>query len=418
MKLRAHFTFAASLLIVVVSSAVASGVGQAPFVWDQWRGPGRDGVADPAMLPETLPDALTEVWRVPVGEGYAGPLVVGETVYQFARQDGREVVRALSLADGAEVWSTSYEVSFTPESAARGHGPGPKSTPVYAEGRLFTFGITGVLSAVDAADGSVIWRHDFTDRFPETWPIWGHAMSPIVLGDRVVAHVGGDEGGALTAFDVAGGDVVWANDEFTPGYASPIVTEIDGAETLVTLSNEHIIAVDAADGGTLWSMPYATSSWQNAVTPLVVNDEVVFSGLDMDIFAVRLDPGAGGVEASERWRSDAQPLYMSSPVRVGNRVCGMTHRRRGQFFCLDVATGEPIWASRGREGDNAVFVVLGDRLAILTDAGRLVIVDALAETYEPLAEYEVATSPTWTHPVFTPQGMLIKDHDGLALLRF
>jgi outer membrane protein assembly factor BamB len=375
-------------------------------------------VGDPATLPATLPDTLTEGWRVPVGEGYSGPVVVGETVYQFSRADGREVLRALALADGSEIWSTGYDAPFTPEPAARSHGPGPKSTPAYADGRLFTLGITGVLSAIDADSGDLLWRHDFADEFPQTHPIWGAAMSPLVRGDRVIAHVGGDRGGALTAFDVASGEVAWANDEFAPGYASPIVQDVDGSDVIVTLSNEDIIAVAASDGTTLWSTRYATSSWQNAVTPLAVGDEVVISGLDMDIFAVTLTPDGDGLQAAEPWRSNGQPLYMSSPVRVGGRIFGMTHRRRGQFFALDAQTGEPIWTSRGREGDNAAFVVLGDRIAVLTDAARLVIFDATADEYAPLAEYEVARSATWAHPAFTPAGVLIKDHDSLALLRF
>lgn len=409
----------AALIVGMVGFSYAAAIpAQAPFLWNQFRGPDRDGVGSADVLPETLPEALTEVWRVSVGEGYAGPVVVGDTAYQFSRQDGEEVLRAFSLEDGSELWSTSYAVSFTPEAAAREHGPGPKSTPVVNDGRVFTLGITGVLSAVDAADGTVLWRHDFVGEYPETWPLWGHSMSPVVLGDRVIAHVGGDQGGAVTAFDVAGGEVVWANDEFTPGYASPIVVDADGTEVLTTLSNEHIIALDANTGETLWSTRYATSSWQNAVTPLAVDGGVVFSGLDMDIFALDLAASGGAWEATESWRSDAQPLYMTSPVRAGARVFGMTHRRRGQFFSLDAETGEVIWESRGREGDNAVFTVLGDRIAVLTDAARLVILDASANAYEPLAEYEVAPSETWAPPAFTPQGVLIKDHDSLALLRF
>lgn len=419
MKSSAKALLSAPLLLGLIGLAAAQpSPQQAPFLWNQFRGPDRDGIGSADVLPETLPETLDEVWRVAVGEGYSGPLVVGDTIYQFARDEGNEALRAMSMADGAERWSASYPVAFTPESAARDHGPGPKSTPVHADGRVFTLGITGVLSAIDASDGTVIWRHDFTGEYPETWPIWGHSMSPIVLDDRVVAHVGGDQGGAMTAFDVATGEVAWANDEFTPGYASPIVVDVGGTEALVTLANEHIIALDAADGETLWSMPYATSSWQNAVTPLAVDGGLVFSGLDMDIFAVALAPDSDGWQATETWRSDAQPLYMSSPVRAGDRVFGMTHRRRGQFFCLDAATGEVVWASRGREGENAVFTVLGDRIAVLTDAARLVIVDASADAYEPLAEYEVATSPTWAPPAFTPQGVLIKDHDALALLSY
>ncbi len=418
MTVRVRLLGAALLLAILAGGGLGVEAEQASPNWDQWRGPGRDGVGDPGALPDALPAQLTEVWRVPVGEGYSGPLVIDGTVYQFGRQDGGEVLRALSLADGSELWTTSYNAPFEVESAAREHGPGPKSTPVYAAGRIFTLGISGVLSAVDAADGNVLWRHDFADDFARAWPIWGASMSPIVIGDRLVAHVGGDDGGAMTAFDVTSGDTVWQNGEFTPGYASPIHLRVGDIDVLVTQSNEHIIAVNAADGATLWSMPYATSAWQNAVTPLAVGNNVVLSGLDMDIFSVGFAAGGSGISTEEAWRSNAQPLYMSTPVLVGDRLFAMTHRRRGQFVCLNAATGEPIWASRGREGENAVFVVLGDRVAVLTDEGRLVIFDVAADAYEPLGEYEVASSPTWAHPAFTRQGVLVKDHDTLALLSF
>ena len=412
---RSFFVVAATSVVVVVSSAHASPQTQQ---WDQWRGPNRDGVGDAAALPAELPAELTEAWRVTVGEGYSGPLVIDGIVYVFSREDGREVLRALVLADGSEMWSQSYGAPFDVESAARSHGAGPKSTPVFAADRIFTLGISGVLSAVSASDGTTIWRHDFAGDFPQAWPIWGASMSPIVVGDRLIAHVGGDQGGAMRAFDVASGEVIWSNDEFTPGYASPIVVRVGGTDALVTQSNVHIIALNVADGATLWSMPFATSSWQNAVSPLAAGPQVIFSGLDLDIFSVQLAPNGGGWEASEDWRNNRVPLYMSSPVLVGDRVFGMSHRRRGQFICLDVATGDPVWTTQGREGENAVLTVLGDRIAILTDEAKLVIIDAHADGYEPLAEYEVADSPTWTPPAFTQQGVLIKDFETLALWSF
>ena len=375
-------------------------------------------MGDASALPAELPAELTQAWRLTVGEGYSGPLVIDDTVYLFSREDGRETLRAVALADGSEIWKQSYAAPFDVESAARSHGPGPKSTPVYADNRIFTLGISGVLSAVNASDGTVIWRHDFTGDFPQAWPIWGSSMSPIVLGDRVIAHVGGDDGGATRAFDTTSGEVIWSNDEFTPGYASPIVVRVGRTSAVVTQSNVDIIALNVADGATLWSMPFATSSWQNAVSPLAAGPQVILSGLDLDMFSIRLALNGSGWESSEDWRNNRVPLYMSSPVLVGNRVFGMSHRRRGQFICLDVATGEPIWTTQGREGENAILTVLGDRIAILTDEAKLVIIDARADGYEPLAEYEVADSATWTPPAFTRQGVLIKDLETLALWSF
>ncbi|HEX9698562.1 MAG TPA: PQQ-binding-like beta-propeller repeat protein [Acidobacteriota bacterium] len=424
--------------------------------WPQWRGAERDGAGDASTLPSELPAELTPGWRVDVGEGHSSPVVIGGTVFLHSREGEQEVVHALSLADGAELWSQSYAAPYTMNPAARSHGPGPKSTPVYADGRLFTFGITEVLSAFDAASGELSWRHEFSDRYPETAPIYGSAMSPIRVGDTIVAHIGWDQAGALTAFDAASGEVRWANDEFTPGYASPVLVEVAGARLLVTQTDRHIVAFDAASGATRWSMPFTTSFQQNSVTPLDAgNGRLVLSGLDLDLFALRLSPPAvpsgapqaatmalagaplggegwrpdpeapsgsatqdGSWSSSELWRNTTLPLYMSSPVLVGDRLFGMSHRRAGQFFCVDVATGEPIWTSRGREGENAAIVALGNRVAFLTDEARLVIVAADAAAYEPLAEYEVASTPTWAHPVFTSRGVLIKDLETLALWNF
>ena len=428
----------AVVLLIAPGSAISH---QQALDWNQWRGPARDGVGDPSTLPAELPTELTRRWQVPVGAGHASPAVVGDVVYLHSREGEEEVARALSLADGSEIWRQSYAAPYTMNPAARSHGPGPKSTPVVVDGRMFTFGITEILSAFDATSGELLWRREFSDQYPEPAPIFGSAMSPIVVDDVLIVHIGWSQAGALTAFDVATGETRWTNDEFTPGYASPIVVEIDDTPILVTQSDKHIIVVKLDDGGTAWSMPFETDYRQNSVTPLAFGDKVVLSGLDEDLFVMRLQSVRGVAmatgstpqrgrpshsevielqawTATEVWRNDRLPLYMSSPVRVGNRMFGMSHKRAGQFLCIDLDTGEPIWTSRGREGENAALVALGDRVAFLTDDARLVIVDSASDSYEPLVEYEVATTPTWAHPAFTSQGVLIKDLKMLALWSF
>ena len=428
----------AALLLIAPASAASH---QQSQDWNQWRGPGRDGVGDPSTLPAELPAELTLRWQVAVGEGHSSPVIVGDVVYLHSREDGQETARALSLADGSEIWRQSYAAPYTMNPAARSHGPGPKSTPVVVDGRMFTFGITEILSAFDAASGELLWRREFFDQYPETAPIYGSAMSPIVVDEMLIAHIGWDQAGAVTAFNVATGETRWTNDEFTPGYASPIVVEIDDTPILATQSDKHIIFVKLDDGSTAWSMPFETDHQQNTVTPLAFGDRVILSGLDQALFVMRLQlvrgvamatgstpqrgrPSRSEVielqawTATEVWRNNRLPLYMSSPVRVGNRMFGMSHKRAGQFVCIDLDTGEPIWTSRGREGENAAIVALGNRVAFLTDEARLVIVDAASDSYEPLVEYEVATTPTWAHPAFTSQGVLIKDLDSLALWSF
>ena len=115
--------------------------------WPQWRGPRRDGTLAAFTEPQTWPDALKQHWKITVGEGYSTPILVGNRVYQFSRQGENEVMRAIDAASGKIVWEKSYAAPFEMTSGTRRHGPGPKSTPTYADGRLFTLGMSSIGTA-------------------------------------------------------------------------------------------------------------------------------------------------------------------------------------------------------------------------------------------------------------------------------
>ena len=147
---------------------------------------------------------------------------------------------ALDAATGAVVWRTGYTASFTMNSGAAQHGPGPKSTPAFADGKIFAIGMTGTVTAFDAATGRIVWQKPGTSVAPT---FTTHAFSPIVdypSGPSgrglVIFHVGGNNQGALTAFDVNTGDVKWRWDGDGPSYVSPIVATIAGTRQLVTLT--------------------------------------------------------------------------------------------------------------------------------------------------------------------------------------
>lgn len=199
-----------------------------PPDWPQWRGPWRNGEAMALAKRAEWPQALKAAWKVEVGAGHSAPVVSGGRVYQFSRQGEQETLQALDLATGARVWSQSYPAPYRMNPAASSHGPGPKATPAVADGRVFTFGIAGVLSAFDAASGRVLWRRDFGQEYGATSPLFGSAQSPLVDGARVIVHVGGPGSGALTAFDAATGATAWSWKGDGPAYASPVTAQIGG----------------------------------------------------------------------------------------------------------------------------------------------------------------------------------------------
>src|SRR5687768_4161548 len=234
-------------------------------------------------MPASWPAALTKRWEIAVGAGHSSPVVSGDRVILHARQGEKEITRAVALSTGKELWRDEYAAPYAVNSAARAHGAGPKSTPAVAAGRVFTFGIGGILSALDLKTGKLLWRTPP----PALLPDFGTAMSPIVDGPLVIAHMGGVNSGALTAFDAATGKTRWQWKGDGPAYASPVIATIGGTRHVITQTQKSIVSVDAASGALLWQTPFTTPYEQNSVTPVVSGDLVVYSGLDHGVTAVR-----------------------------------------------------------------------------------------------------------------------------------
>jgi outer membrane protein assembly factor BamB len=388
--------------------------------WTGWRGATGNAVST-APMPATLAAKAADVWAVPVGIGHASPLIDGQRVYVFARKGEQEVVQALDLATGKTLWTAGYDQPYTMNSAATGHGKGPKSTPLLAGGRLFTLGITGVLSAFDAATGKVVWRHTFEKEFSAP-PEFGTAMSPILDNGLVIAHVGGTNGGALRAFDPATGATKWSwagdGGADSPSYATPVALMAGGVRQIVAVTKRTVVGVDAASGARLWSLPLVSPYDQNAVTPVVVGDVVIVSALDQSTFALRPAKDAGGRWTPVKvWDVKTVPMYMSSPVVVGDTLYGFTSRNKGQFFALDVKTGTTRWTSPPRQAESASLTAAGGRLWALTTEGALVVLKADPSAFVQVGRLEVAPSATWASPVLLGPQILVKDLDHLRLVR-
>jgi outer membrane protein assembly factor BamB len=108
---------------------------------------------------------------------------------------------------------------------------------------------------------------------------------------------------------------------------------------------------------------------------------------------------------------------MSSPVVVSDTLYGLSHRNKGMFFAMDAATGKTRWTSQPRQGENAAIISAGAFLFMLTDESKLIVAEATPAAYKPVKTWEVASSPTWAHPVVLGDRVLIKDLQSLALVK-
>ena len=154
---------------------------------------------------------------------------------------------------------------------------------------------------------------------------------------------------------------------------------------------------------------------QNIVTPLRAGDLIVVSSQDTGTQGIR--PVRKGTEwvPEVTWHTQEISMYMSSPVLVNGRVIGLSHRKKGQYFALDPATGTVQWKSEAGQGENAAFVLARDAVLVLEGNGTLLIVSPDATSFSATRRYRIAESATYAHPVPTDLGILIKDEDGLSL---
>ena len=401
-----------ALTVVLLTISLAA---QSPAPdWPQWRGPARDGVASGFTAPATWPAHLTKKWEIAVGAGHASPVISGNRIVVHARQENREIVRAFDLASGKQLWQDSVDAPYTMNPAATGHGPGPKSTPLIASGRVFTLGISGIFSAHDLATGKLLWRKDA----PPTPPGFGTASSPAADGSNVIAFLGGTGAGALTAMDAATGAVRWRWTGDGPAYSSPVVATIGGTRQIITQSQTKLVGVAAADGRLLWDVTIKTPYEQNSITPLVVNDVVVSAGLDNPTIAYAITAAGKAWTATPRWQNDQVSMYMSSPAANGSTLFGLSNKNRGQFFAIDAASGKTLWLGKPREAENASIVRAGNFLLLSTTNGELIVAGPSATAFEEVKRYTVAESAMWAHPAFAGRNIIVKDVDKVIVWSF
>ena len=374
--------------------------------YTQWRGMRSAGHASAFVEPARWPDELKLEWRVEIGEGYATPLVVDDVVYAFVRRGDREVVAALDASTGNELWQSGYLALYKPSDAAAAHGAGPKATPVYRDGKLFTMGISGIVAAFDASGGELLWRTDA----PEYLPYFGAASSPIAAEGIVITHPGNY--GPLTAFDAETGNIEW-----TAGaggfFASPILADIEGVRQVISVTQEGVIGVSFPDGAPLWHYPWKGD--EGGPTPVLHGETVIVSGNHQGVAAFKPVRNDGEWVTGTVWETKLVSMYMSTPVVISKVLYGLSQRSRGQYFALDARTGSILWLGPPRAAQNTAVVKAGDLLLLLNDDGELVVAESSRSRFEPIQRYSVADSATWAQPAASGKRLFVKDVDSLTL---
>lgn len=366
----------------------------------------RDGSASGFVEPASWPPTLKLRWKLDVGEGYGTPLVVGDAVYVFSRREGREVVMALDAANGKVRWQAGYAAPYSPSQPTVAHGSGPKATPLFLAGKLFTQGISGIVSAFDASSGEMLWQ----TREPAEHPFFSAAASPAGEGRLMLVHPGNYE--PLTAYDVNDGTVKWVAGD-GGFFMSPLIATLDGVRQAVTVTQSAIIGVSIPDGRLLWRFAWNGGGTGGSM-PVVYGSTIIVSA-DTGVIAIRLARRGAEWSVETAWETKDVSMYLSNPVVVGDTLFGLSKKNSGQFFAIDAREGKVLWLGPPREATNTAVVKANGLLFLLNDDGELIVARASRERFEPVARYRVSETATWAQPAITGNRIFVKDVSTLAL---
>ncbi|MFN8211646.1 MAG: PQQ-binding-like beta-propeller repeat protein [Bacteroidales bacterium] len=379
--------------------------------WPQFRGAAADCRVSDFRIPSTWPSEITKVWTVNVGNGDASPVLSGQKIYLNTRQGGNEVVLCLDAASGKELWKYTYPSGAA--TGAAGSHPGPRSTPLVNGGKVFTYGVTGILTCLDASTGKLIWKRDNpTNAVPEFFA----ATSPFILDGSLIIFTGSKDNGALLCLDPSTGTEKWKWTGEGPSYASPSVIQIDGLKQLIVFSESNLMSIDPATGKQLWKVGTTLGKWfYNGASPVIDGQTIYYTGQGSGTRAIKVTKQSGKYITEELWTNGSTGTKWNTPVLHNGYLYGFSDSRR--IFCINAKDGKTAWTDNTTNSDFSTLVDCGQVLIGLPSTGKLIVFKPEAGAYTEIAKYKVSDTPVYSFPVISGSSVYVKDAESLTLYK-
>jgi outer membrane protein assembly factor BamB len=387
--------------------------------WYGWLGENKTGHVNDFIPPKKWPQSLTQKWSISIGSGYGTPILKDNEIFTHTRKNDQEYIACVNKESGKIKWSKMYEAPFKMGGGGEKHGKGPKASPVYSDGTLYTFGISGILSAWNTEDGEKLWSKTPGLSFGQPYAHWGVSNSPLVINNKLISLFGNDQKGALIALDKDSGDTLWTLPCGGTCYSSPTIGTIGGILQVVVLHHESLIGVDPHSGELLWEFPFPHKTHnQNMPTPVVHQGKVLFGGENRGVFCIEPKLKNGNWTLHKPWIQKDVALNMASPLISNHLLFGLSHYGLGRLFCINPKTGKILWQGPPRTAQNAMFLSFRDHVLALTNNGNVKIYLNSENAFQIVANYKVSDTQTWAPPVLLKQGLLIKNSQNLTLWNF
>jgi outer membrane protein assembly factor BamB len=376
----------------------------------EYRGRQRDGIVHgPALARDWKTHPPRLLWRQPIGGGYAAFAVAGHVAVTIEQRRDSEAVVCYDTATGGEFWVHAYPAHFS-ESLG---GDGPRATPTIADGEVYSLGATGRLVCLDLKSGQLKWGVNILQD-NENVP-WGMSGSPLVYDQLVVVNPGVQRSSAsakaVVAYDRANGRPVWSTGDSKAGYSSPMLATLGGRRQVILLDGAGLAGYDSQSGNELWRFSWPTFQDINVAQPVVLDGDRIFisSGYDKGCALIHVAESAGKWSVSPLWQNKSMRCKFTSPVAFQGFLYGLDE---GILTCVDQETGERKWRD-GRYGHGQLLRA-ADLLVILSETGKLVLVEATPAGHHELGSIPALEGKTWNNPALADGKAFLRNSEEMA----
>jgi outer membrane protein assembly factor BamB len=406
--------------VVALGGLVAAPESGAPL-WDQWRGPARNGTTAGTAWPNSLQgEHLVTKWHVPLGGGYSGPIVAADRVFVLETTGAEsEGMRAFDRATGRQLWKAEWRGGTTVRLPARSRGSFVKSTPAYDGERVYAAGMSEVLVCLNAATGAILWSCDFPKLYGTKVPGFGCVSSPLVVGEHVYMQAAN----SFIKLDKRTGVLVWRTliaekvriltDD--GGEASPVFAVIQKQPQLVVQARSGLHGVEPEHGRVLWTQQTDAFMDNDILTPTVLGDYIFTACQKGGVSLYYIRRVGVGFGAQTVWHQSRPSGYMSSPVVVGER--GYLYAESSRLACINLRTGEAVYTSKPF-GPYWSMATQGDEILALDGDGELILLRANASQFELLDRRKISDQETWGHVAVCGDQIFVREKEGLLALQW
>jgi outer membrane protein assembly factor BamB len=428
--------------------------------WPGFRGAARDGrLTGVRIATDWDKTPPKEIWRQRVGPGWSSFAVVGDRLFTQEQRGDDELVVCYDAASGAERWSHRNTTRFNEVVA----GPGPRGTPTFDQGSLYTLGANGQLDCLDAATGDVRWSRNIlvdvggpnpktaasattdakntgsrssdpsstesgsgdsgssdsgssdakTGDAKASLPQWGYCSSPLVVDGIVSVFAGGPSGKSVLGYSADSGELAWSAGDGQLSYASTQLAKIGGIEQLLMVTDTGLMAFRPRTGELLWQHQWPTEKVPRIVQPLVLGDSDVLIGTGMGVGTRRISVGTADQQwpVTELWTTKTFRPYFNDQVVSGDHLYGFDGNL---LMCVSLADGRTSWRTRGYGNGEMLLLVEQSLLLVLTETGEVALVAAEPDRHQEIARFKAIEGKTWNHPVVAHGKLFVRNGEEMA----